>query len=515
MYKEIKCKNQTDFMDYVKTRSEIVIYGAGWAGKLVYNFLKIYDIQVSAFAVTKLQKVERIEQICVLSLDEALCKYPAAFIILAVLPDKQIEMQNFLEMKGVIDYFVLPELLLYEMRSEVLKYDADHWRYDIEITENKFRIGYLCPGYLDTNYAEQRLVINKVNEVEYISLPKVPGKVLYKDVEYQNSGISDCKMMTEASYFPGFIPTGIDLIHTFNTVCITDRLWIASFETTLPRIPITSDTEKAQYLYLVDYIVKDNCRGILALCRTTYNIQCDVLRQHLPSDIAEKIIRKTKILHPPQEMLISGEQFDKKHSKKQIQFIFIGHSFFFKGGREIINALSVFEHQYDFRLTVISSLVIDDYFTHASINDKLEIQNVIKTKKWIDYYDSLPNERVLEMCRQATVGLLPSFADTYGYAVLEMQAAGCPVITTNVRAFTETNDDECGWICTLPVNQYGMCDAGHLPELSRQLEKELIKCFAEIFQNPVCIKEKGRKALEKIKRMHDPKAYADVIRGMI
>ena len=99
MYKNIKCKNQTDFMDYVKTQSEIVIYGAGWAGKLVYNFLKIYDIQVSAFAVTNLQKVEIIERICILSLDEALCKYPAVFVILAVLPDKQIEMQNFLEMK--------------------------------------------------------------------------------------------------------------------------------------------------------------------------------------------------------------------------------------------------------------------------------------------------------------------------------------------------------------------------------------------------------------------------------
>ena len=205
----------------------------------------------------------------------------------------------------------------------------------------------------------------------------------------------------------------------------------------------------------------------------------------------------------------------KKYDRNQIQFIFVGHSFFIKGGREIINALINFEGKYDFQLTIVSSLLTGDYFTHASDREKLRIQKIMGTKKWINYYSNLPNDKVLELCKQASVGLLPSFADTYGYAVLEMQASGCPVVTTNVRAFPEINDKECGWICSLPVNEYGMCDAKHLPELSIQLEGELVQCFSEIFQNPKCIKEKGRKALKKVKQLHDPKAYADVIRDLI
>ena len=41
------------------------------------------------------------------------------------------------------------------------------------------------------------------------------------------------------------------------------------------------------------------------------------------------------------------------------------------------------------------------------------------------------------------VGLLPTWAESYGYSVLEMQACGLPVVTTNIRALPETN--VCGW----------------------------------------------------------------------
>lgn len=512
----ININNQTDFLTEIKKQTEIIIYGAGWAGKLMHDFLKIYGIRVSAFAVTKLQNDEKIEQICVLALDDALQKYSNAFIILAVLSDKQKEMRDLLDAKSVINYCVLPEIVFYEIRREILKQQADNWKFDSRKRKDRFVVGYLYPGYLDTNYAEQRLVKNAIAEADYIPLPKVPGKIPGGDIAFRNKSISYYKTFSEALYCPEVAPSEIDLIHVFNAVCITDRPWIASFETYLPRVmPLISEIEKAYFLQLAEYIMKDNCKGILALCEMTYNIQCKVLRDNLPSDMAEKIIKKMKIAHPPQEILISDEQFDKKHALQQIHFLFIGHGFFFKGGREIINALSQFESNYDFRLTIISSLQTNDYFTHASDSDKLKIQKIIETKKWIDYYESLPNSEVLEICRQAAVGLLPSFADTYGYSVLEMQAAGCPVVTTNVRAFPEINNEECGWLCTLPVNVNGTCDKNKLSELSEQLEKQLVECLGEIFRNPQCVKEKGRKALDKIRQMHDPKTYSDSIRSLI
>ncbi|WP_241627814.1 glycosyltransferase, partial [Rosenbergiella epipactidis] len=50
------------------------------------------------------------------------------------------------------------------------------------------------------------------------------------------------------------------------------------------------------------------------------------------------------------------------------------------------------------------------------------------------------------------IGLLPTWADTYGYSLLEFMAAGCPVISTNVRALTEINSSDRGYIINLPLN---------------------------------------------------------------
>lgn len=223
-------------------------------------------------------------------------------------------------------------------------------------------------------------------------------------------------------------------------------------------------------------------------------------------------MNKTKVLHPPQNILITEEEFRKKQNAQEIHFLFIGRDFFIKGGREMLEVLAEFEGKYCFDLTLISSLQYGDYFTKTSYEEMCRCKRIIQEKPWIHYYESLPNEEVLAKCKDATVGLLPSLADTYGYAVLEMQAAGCPVITTNVRAFPETNNEECGWICRLPVDELGICMEQDAEIWSEILRKELRRCFQEIFDAPEKVCEKGMKALERIRRMHDPYKYQKELR---
>lgn len=149
----------------------------------------------------------------------------------------------------------------------------------------------------------------------------------------------------------------------------------------------------------------------------------------------------------------------------------------------------------------------DDYFTKTPYEEMMNYKTIIYQKSWINYYESLPNKVVLEKCKEATVGLLPSVADTYGYTVLEMQAAGCPVVTTNVRAFPETNNEDCGWICRLPIDKLGFCMEQDPETWSSILKIELRRCFYEIFSQPWKIKEKGQKAVERIRSMHNLHAY--------
>ena len=80
-------------------------------------------------------------------------------------------------------------------------------------------------------------------------------------------------------------------------------------------------------------------------------------------------------------------------------------------------------------------------------------------------------------------------------------------MTTNVRAFPEINNEKCGWICRIPVDEFGVCAEKRKSVWSEILENELEKCFQDIFEYPDTVKIKGGAALERIKEMHDPDKY--------
>lgn len=352
-----------------------------------------------------------------------------------------------------------------------------------------------------------RLILGQIENAAYVPLPWEMPEIDYVDTRLEHD-LSAYRQFLEACYcLQKYDLKEIDLIHSFNAVCKTDRPWIASFETTMPRIWPQNEDEKNIYVQLIDWMKKDNCKTLYAMSRNAYDIQRYMLSQYLlPADV-DMLMEKTKILYPPQKIIISQDQLDRKYSTKKLNFLFVGRTFFKKGGRETIRSLSEFAGEYDFKLTLVSSLDYNDYVTHATYEDKLKWKKIIQEKEWIEYYEALPNEMVLEKCREASVGLLPSFGDTFGYAVLEMQAAGCPVITTDLRAFPETNNDDCGWVCRLPTEEEDTDLEWDDEVWSRILEQELRRCFQEIFHNPEIISIKGRKALNRIKEMHDPYKY--------
>ncbi len=492
----------------------LILYGAGWAGKTICRFLKTKNIPISAFAVTISGQYEKIEGIPVYNIDDIFRdNHPdEIIIILAVTKESRFAMKKEMEKRNVRSYFILSDVLLYKMAAENRKLAAE----DAELKKNKEStgktIGYLTPGYLDSDYAENRLIIDKIEGIPYTAIPKETAEITCTGSEYENRP-DRYRQIVEACYCPDRYKPEVELIHTFNTVCDTDKPWCASFETALPRMTCETRREREYFLQLVEHMKKTNCRALYALCHNAYEIQKNsLISASVPPEDIKLLMGKTKILHPPQEILISDAEFEKKHSVTKIHFIFVGRAFFIKGGREIIQVLSEFVSRYDFDLTLISSLQYNDYFTKTPYEEMMKYKKFIHECTWISHYESLPNTAVLTKCKEATVGLFPSVADTYGYAVLEMQAAGCPVVTTNVRAFPETNNEECGWICRIPVNQLGFCTE-RVPEIWPEILKyELRKCFEEIFSQPEKIREKGQNAMRRIRKMHDPYIYQKELR---
>lgn len=491
---------------------KVYIYGAGMIGQMAARYITKIGRRTEAFLVSRADVAE-VGGIQV-QIPEALMSAKQNYIIvIGANESNRQEMAENLNRLGISDYLTFTKAVEYEMRKQSFDWIAEQQKKEyingMPVDGEKLSVGYLTPGYLDTIYAEKRLIVNKIRdtEAEYIPVPK--------EIDYiagngdDNTTLETNKMVCEAYYKPRIYQPKTDVIHTFNQVCIIDKPWCASFETLMPRIFSQEERYKEYFEHCTEALQKDNCLGLFALCQNAYDIQKRFLLRRC-GECIQSVIDKTMVLHPPQKTVVSVEELERKAEKKerQLTFLFIGGGFFFKGGREIVNVLTCLRREYDFRLIVISSLLHNDYFTHVPREEMVKYRAILQESEWIEYYDRLSNEQVLEMCRQADIGLLPSFGDTYGYSVLEMQAAGLPVITSDIRAFTEINDSECGWIVNLPLDENKCCVNKDMAELSFLLERQLTECITSILEHQELVARKGRKAYERIVKMHNPTVYA-------
>jgi len=128
-------------------------------------------------------------------------------------------------------------------------------------------------------------------------------------------------------------------------------------------------------------------------------------------------------------------------------------------------------------------------------------------RDWIHHHDGLEESALLQKMREADVGLLPTCADDYGFAVLQMQACGCPVISTDVRALPEINDAQRGWLIGVPKDALGQarCATGvERVRLSQAIREGLTHCLQEVLAQPLQARARGERALQGIEAAHDP-----------
>ena len=377
-------------------------------------------------------------------------------------------------------------------------------------------------GYLNNDYPNIRCIIEKVSGGGYIHLNRK------FDVDYDIAvGLAKCrkeKIDWALNYHPIFEPR-VDLVHTFNSICNIKGNWCATFESTIPRTKITKDRpwENTDQKFIPDQktlvglrlLAKRNCIALLALSESAYRIQKYMLQQLESSVDKAAILNKMTVCHPPQKIFLETAELEKKYAdiSDKIYFLFIGNDFFRKGGAEMIDALSKYKKECNFHLTVVSSLSYGDYASKSTIEEKKYYQQILEGSDWITWYKHLANEDVIDLCLKSHVGLLPTLADTYGYSVLEMQACGCPVITSNVRAMPEINNKETGWICTLPIDNIGGEAVFHsYPDLQicrDLLKKQLESILETIFSDIGAIKAKAKGSLERVGCTNNPEIYGE------
>jgi glycosyltransferase involved in cell wall biosynthesis len=374
-------------------------------------------------------------------------------------------------------------------------------------------------------YPYTRNIVGIVPEAEYVRVRDLFG---YLSVAARRmSRITRREVMAGSDLNNQFFDLGlnqVDLLHFFNGVSYGATPWVSTFETILPRfqdILIGKQSLKTGSMaykisrkvsMALEALAGDRCKRIIALSECSAAMQRNLLQD---LSAFQGIEKKIVVMHPPQELLVSQYSDKSLNLDGKIRFMLIASSFFRKGGKEIIETFMSLrqKYHYDIELTVISPLRSFDRY--AIQEDEGDVQHILKivqeNKEWIHHYPKLPNKEVLAMMVKSHIGLLPTYADSYGYAVLEFQAAGCPVITTNVRALPEINDNQKGWLIEVPKNASGEA-IYNTPEgrqaISDAIRAGLEQAVNEMFADRLVIPLKAEKAIQYIKEEHSVQDFA-------
>ncbi|MFC0141517.1 glycosyltransferase [Erwinia mallotivora] len=364
-----------------------------------------------------------------------------------------------------------------------------------------------------TGYPEQRnIIVDPQND--YVNCKK---KNIYSYINVIRSKLLRKNKTFVFQCLPGTLPAGTQVIHLFNEVARTSHPWVATFETEIPRVlPVAgmAKTENPELHHLLGLAADKSCIRLIAISESTLQIQNKLL-QAFPA--WQKVIsEKLCVLHPPQPILAGNAR--QVHSGK-VNFTFVGNEFYRKGGAEVVLAFSALADEGlinsdDVQVNLIGDLSRQHNIAHRGWQDKADfhrhIENQLAKFPFFRHHSSLPNAQVMTLLAESDVGLLPTWQDTYGFSVLEMQASGCPVITTNLRALPEINPDAAGWLINCPLNdmyEFDVNSASAKEELRKSIVGQLKAYILSALHNRDDISAKSARSLERIKDEHDPTRF--------
>lgn len=316
-------------------------------------------------------------------------------------------------------------------------------------------------------------------------------------------------------YNPFSISRKNTIRHFFNGISYNSLPWVTTFETALPRYSSPNWTKQG-----IKRLASPSCKKVIALSSCAYNIQLNYLSQNFPT-YYEAIKKKMIVLHPPQKLIIDNIASKPKldNENPQLIFTFVGNQFFGKGGREVLNVFKKICLQHtNIKLNIISNFSPDSY---ASATTKQDVEQLKKEFPQlpanIHILGSIKNEQVLKILCNSHVALLPTYADTYGYFVLEAQACGCPVISTDIRALPEINNNECGWVINVPKDENGNAIINTREQrlaFSEKLQAQLEALIKDTINAPSIISIKAQKSIDRIIEHHSPKKFANKLNSI-
>jgi glycosyltransferase involved in cell wall biosynthesis len=286
-------------------------------------------------------------------------------------------------------------------------------------------------GFESHNYGAARNTYAPIAGVEFRKVRRLP--------------VERIAPAARRGYGTAFVPLGpsrCDVVHLWNRVGVGRAPWGASFES---HYPYLDSTKHPDALRRLRRLARDArfLVGISEWAALQVRLDCPELADRL------------HVIPPAQQIVERTKPYPALDGP--LRLIFVGVTFFGKGGEAVLRCVEQVGDELDLQLTVISPVAGNDYGgTPPDDVDVGDIRRRLQSNRRITWHSRLDNAQVLDLMQDHHIGVLPTFADTYGYVALELQALGIPSIVSNVQALPEFTSDETGWRVNVELDDRGV-----------------------------------------------------------
>lgn len=247
--------------------------------------------------------------------------------------------------------------------------------------------------------------------------------------------------------FPPLETSRCDLIHAFNRIPLGRKKFVIGFESHLPRMFGGLPHRLERHLW--SSLVSDRCRGIVAIsqfARDSFVEQVEAAS--LPSSDQTLLLKKLTTRYPNLPLPAYENLNTEFVTGGPFRFLFVGNHFARKGGCVVLRMAELsLRRKLPFEFAIVSDLQCGGAIWSDPLGvDCFDRYLKLLTLENVEHHLALPNADVMNLLKNAHMGLLPTFSDTFGYSVIEAMSLAKPVLVTRQGALPEIVDDECGLI---------------------------------------------------------------------
>lgn len=288
-----------------------------------------------------------------------------------------------------------------------------------------------------------------------------------------------------------------DIVESILSPVLTRNRWIYSAENLQAALAFDLfglPTPRAiRMRYIAGLLKRDNCRGFV--------LWSEAGRATLESygRIQDReILDKVSVVYPA---IGTVDAARIRYSDGPAQLLFSG-DFFRKGGANVIDAFELLQQEFKgIRLT----LCCDENLHFRTHNTGLRTEYLarIRNNPAINMIGLVPRDKIInELLPSTDVYLLPTYVETFGFAILEAMAFGIPVVTTNYFAIPEMVGhgvtgfmiDTSRFDCEQMFKGYVV--NGIPPDFKDAVTRELVGYLRALLESPQLRRQMGERGVQ-------------------